>query len=291
MAPLALGTDGGGSIRIPASFCGIVGVKPSFGRVPQWPRSPFASLSHLGPMAWTVADAALLLDAIAGPDILDPSSRFLPDMNEGVRGIADLRGVRVALSLDLGYVNVEEEVACAVRSAAGVLEELGAEVTEADPPFDDPVQTFDALWSVGVAKAVQTFPADVVASMDPGLLALAEAGAGVSGVDYRGLLDRQSALAQEVHAFLSLVDLLVTPTLPIVAFDVGMDVPERVAEPELDDLDAIHLPAQSVGDPAVSVPCGFTSTGLPIGFQLVGGQYTQFRPRGCSGVPGGLPSR
>ena len=90
----------------------------------------------------------------------------------------------MALSLDLGYVNVEEEVSCAVRSAAGVLEELGAEVTEADPPFDDPVQTFDALWSVGVAKAVQTFPADVVASMDPGLLALAEAGAGVSGVDY-----------------------------------------------------------------------------------------------------------
>ena len=164
------------------------------------------------------------VDAIAGPGRSPTRHPVLPDMNEGVREIADLRGVRVALSLDLGYVNVEEEVACAVRSAAGVLEELGAEVTEAGVPFDDPVQTFDALWSVGVAKAVQTFPADVVASMDPGLLALAEAGAGVSGVDSRGLLDRQSALAQEKSTRFSLVDLLVTPTLPIVAFDVGMDI-------------------------------------------------------------------
>jgi aspartyl-tRNA(Asn)/glutamyl-tRNA(Gln) amidotransferase subunit A len=146
---LATGTDGGGSIRIPAGFCGIVGLKPTYGRVPLYPSSPFGTLAHAGPMTRTVDDAALMLDVLSGPDARDwsalppPIGSFRDHLDDGVGGL------RVAFSPALGYVDVDNEVATAVRAAVDVLAGLGARVTEVDPGFADPVRAYHVLWFSG----------------------------------------------------------------------------------------------------------------------------------------------
>ena len=158
MVPLALGTDGGGSIRIPCAFCGLPGLKPTFGRVPAWPASPFGPVSHVGPMARTVADLALLLDVIAAPDARDwqqlpPAARsFGAGLEDGVAGL------RIAFSPELGYAAVDPEIAGLVARAAFAFAELGAHVEMADPGFADPRGTFDVLWSTGAARAIADAP-------------------------------------------------------------------------------------------------------------------------------------
>src|SRR6266852_1159049 len=143
MGPLTIGTDGGGSIRIPCAFTGLFGLKPSFGRVPAWPLSPFGTVAHVGPMTRTVHDAALLLNVISQPDVRD----YLVGLDEGVRGW------RIAYSANLGYADVDPEVAALVEKAAMRFVELGARVEEADPGFKGVEEIFRRHWFTGAATS------------------------------------------------------------------------------------------------------------------------------------------
>ena len=272
MAPLALGTDGGGSIRIPAGFSGVVGHKPTYGLVPLWPISPYGTLAHAGPMTWTVADAALMLDVLSEPDPRDwtqlaPVAPFRHRLDGGVAGL------RVAFSPTLGWVDVDPEVADLVRSAVEVLEELGAHVEEADPGFDDPVEVFEALWNSGAAAATAGASEADLAKMDPGLVEIIEDGRRYSGVDVVQATLRRGALGVRMGQFHQRFDLLVTPTLPIAAFEAGREVPEGWAHRRWMSWTPFSYPFNLTQQPAASVPCGFTSRGLPVGLQLVGPRH------------------
>jgi len=155
MAPLALGTDAGGSIRIPASFCGIVGLKPSFGEVPHWPPSPFGTLAHPGPMSWTVRDCALMMNVLTEPDHRDTQAvprRHIDYLGSLERGV---KGLKIGYSPNLGYIDVDKEVEQAVLQAADIFKELGAEVVRVDPGFSDPLPAFGHLFYGGAANAMR----------------------------------------------------------------------------------------------------------------------------------------
>jgi aspartyl-tRNA(Asn)/glutamyl-tRNA(Gln) amidotransferase subunit A len=273
MVPLALGTDGGGSIRIPCSFCGLPGIKPTYGRVPAWPPSPYGTVAHAGPMARTVTDLALLLDVMAEPDPRDwtalppPGRSFLDGLDDGVRGI------RVAFSPDLGYVKVDPEVAAAVAGAADSLAALGAHVERADPGFSDPRDVYELLWSAGAGKLVADLgdpPAEV---LDPGFAALAATGCSHSLSDYLNAASRRDQLGLRMSCFHDEWDLLVTPTIPIPAFEAGRDVPKGWPARGWPSWTPFTFPFNLTQQPAASVPCGFTGDGLPIGLQIVGPRY------------------
>ena len=271
MVPLALGTDGGGSIRIPCAFCGLPGLKPTFGRVPAWPASPFGPVSHVGPMARSVADLALLLDVIVAPDARDwqqlpPATRsFGAGLEDGVAGL------RIAFSPELGHAAVDAEIAGLVAQAAFAFAGLGAHVELVDPGFADPRETFDVLWSTGAARAVAVLPhAD---GIDPGLAAIAEQGRGHSGLDYLRACGERDQLAIAMSRFHEQWDLLLTPAMPIAAFEAGREVPEGSADPRWPGWTPFTYPFNLTQQPAATVPCGFTAAGLPAGLQIVGPRH------------------
>jgi aspartyl-tRNA(Asn)/glutamyl-tRNA(Gln) amidotransferase subunit A len=275
MVPLAVGTDGGGSIRIPAAFCGIVGLKPTFARVPQWPPSPFGLLAHSGPMARTTADAALLLDVLAEPDprewaALPPLRDRCSDALEG-----GIEGIRIGFSPDLGHAAVEPEVAAAVAEGAAALAELGAQVEQVDPPFDDPRAAFDVLWSAGAAAGVSALAPGLRERLDPGLEALVERAGALSAADVLEADAQRARLGTTMGVFHARWDLLVTPALPIVAFAAGREAPDGRRDPHWPGWTPFTYPFNLTQQPAVSVPCGFTAGGLPIGLQIVGRRHDE----------------
>ena len=275
MAPLAVGTDGGGSIRIPGAFCGIVGLKPTFARVPQWPASPFGLVAHSGPMARTVSDTALLLDVLAEPDPRDwsalpgPPGRYSEAVGES------LDGVRVALSPDLGYAEVSPEVETAVVAAALALGDLGVGVERVVPGFDDPRHAFDVLWAAGASRAVAALGAEQRAELDPGLVALVEWGGELSAAAVIEAEATRAQLGSTMGVFHRDWDVLVTPTTPTVAFDVGRDVPADASDPHWPSWTPFTYPFNITQQPAITVPCGSDSKGLPIGLQIVGPRHRE----------------
>lgn len=273
MAPLALGTDAGGSIRIPAGFCGVVGHKPTFGEVPHWPGSPFGTLAHAGPMTWTVADAALLMNVLTEADPRDPQAapRRGVDYLAAIEG--GLAGVRIAFSPTLGYVDVNREVAAAVAAAVAVLEELGAIVVETDPGFTDPLAAFGHLFYGGAANALRDMGPKKRAQMDAQLVNVAEKASRRTMLDYLDAMNERTRLCERMAQFHQRYDLLVTPVLPITAFGAGREVPEDWHSTRWPSWTPFTYPFNMTGQPALSVPCGFDSQGLPIGLQIVGGRF------------------
>jgi aspartyl-tRNA(Asn)/glutamyl-tRNA(Gln) amidotransferase subunit A len=291
LGPLALGTDGAGSIRIPASFCGIVGLKPTQGRVPVYPPSAFGTLSHVGPMARTVADAALLLDVIGAPDYRDSlaldRSVQIPEL-----AAARVGGLRIAYSPALGYAQVDPEVAAAVQAAVTALESCGARVTIADPGFASPVATLNVLWYAGAAAILDDIPAERRHLVDPGLAEVASEGLGYSALDYVRALRERAALGAAMGAFHESYDLLVTPTEPIVAFAAGTEVPEGSADPHWPSWTPFTYPFNLSHQPAATVPCGFSAAGLPIGVQVVGARHADSLVlSACAAIEAVLPWR
>lgn len=273
MATLALGTDGGGSIRIPAGFCGHVGFKPSYGRVPLWPASPFGTLAHAGPMARTVADTALMLTVIAAPDCRDWTA-LPPDPIDYAAALAGgVHGLRVAYSPDLGYVSVDPEIADAVVKVAATLEHLGAAVDQVDPGFDDPVETFHTLWFAGAADATRGYSPEQRQLLDPGLVEVTAEAAGISLPDYLSAAGQRAELGIMMGRFHERYDLLLTPTLPIPAFAADHEVPESWPHPRWTSWTPFTYPFNLTQQPAISIPCGFTSARLPVGVQLVGARH------------------
>lgn len=283
--PLSLGTDGGGSVRIPASFCGIFALKPTYGRVPLYPASAFGTLAHVGPMTRDAADAAVLLDTISQPDFRDwsqlapPATRFQDSLAAGADGV---RGLRVAYSPSLGFgadggtAGVSPAVADAVRRAVERLEELGARVVEVDPPML-PLATlreaFHTLWFSGAARVTEHFGEEALAGMDPALREIRAEGCQYSALDYLAAVDVRMALGKAMGAFHETYDLLVTPSVPLTAFEAGAEVPLGSGYSRWTDWTPFSYPFNLTQQPAGSVPCGTDPAGLPVGVQLVAARH------------------
>jgi aspartyl-tRNA(Asn)/glutamyl-tRNA(Gln) amidotransferase subunit A len=277
IAPLHVGSDGAGSIRIPSAFTGIFGIKATFGRVPAHPPSPMGLLSNVGPMTRHVRDAAAMLGVLSRPDHRDPYS--LPFENrDWLAGMEDgVRGMRIAYSADLGYAKVDPDIAGTCAKAARRFAELGADVEEADAIFASPREALLTLWAAGAARIRAGFPAGKHAMCDPGLIAVAAAGERISGLEYVGADLARTELARQMAAFHETYDLLLTPMMPVPALPVGQDLNDPASEDNWIDWSPFSYPFNMTRQPAATVPCGLTSGGLPIGLQIVGPLYAEDR--------------
>ena len=271
MGPLAVGTDGGGSIRIPCSFTGLFGIKPSFGRVPAWPLSPFGTVAHVGPMTRSVTDAALMLNVLAQPDARDWHA--LPydarDWRMGLDGgVADLR---IAYSPDLGYAKVDPEVRQLVDDAVKVFIDLGAKVEQKNPGFTDPAPVFTTHWFSGAAFLMKGVKNQKL--VDPGLREVAAQGEKITADQLLDAQMKRGALGVHMNLFHREYDLLLTPTLSIAAFDAGKEVADKMLPERWTDWTPFSFPFNLTQQPAASIPCGLTKAGLPVGLHIVGPRY------------------
>jgi Asp-tRNA(Asn)/Glu-tRNA(Gln) amidotransferase A subunit family amidase len=276
LGPLAIGTDGGGSIRIPASCAGIFGLKPTFGRIPVYPPSAAWSLSHIGPMTRTVRDAALMMNACAGPDARDQAS--LPadgtDYVKALRG--SLKGLRAAWSADLGFAKVvDPEVRAACEKAARRFRELGCRVEAVNPGWPSPKDCWETIFCGGIATRLAPYLPDRRSDIDPGLARIVEGALRWPPTRYVQAWFDRLAWAEHVRRFFERYDLLLTPTIAAPPFEVGLDNIREIAGRPVEDYDWIPFtfPFNMTGHPAASVPCGFTAAGLPVGLQIVGRRF------------------
>ncbi len=274
MGPLSVGTDGAGSVRIPAAFCGNFGLKPSFGRVPAFPLSPMGTVSHLGLHTMSVRDAALMMNVLKRPDARDWFS-LPPDDSDYLSGLdAGVAGLRVAYSPNLGYAkNVHPEVAAAVRAAVGQLALLGARVEEVDPGFEDPLDICTGLWWAGTWMVWNNLTPEQQGLTDPDFAAEAELGSRISALDLQQLHVRRGALGSLMRQFMQRFDLLVTPTVAVPAFDARPAGSEPLTAENMLGWTPFSYPFNLTQQPACTIPCGLTSGGLPIGLQIVGPMF------------------
>ena len=278
LGPVSVGTDGAGSVRIPAAFCGNVGLKPSFGRVPAYPLSPFGTVAHLGPHAMDVRDLALMLNQMSRPDPRDWTSLppqeqdFTLDLDAGVRGW------RVAWSPTLGYArNVHPEIAAACARAVTLLESLGAHVEEVDPGFEDPLEITTGLWFLGSWTLWNTLSPAQQALTDPDFAAQAELGSKLTALNVQTLVARRGALGSLMRQFMQRYDLLVTPAVAIPAFDARPAGTEPMTPEAMLGWTPFTYPFNLTQQPASTQPCGLTQDGLPMGVQLVGPMFEDGR--------------
>lgn len=281
IGPVALGTDGGGSVRIPSAHCGIYGFKPSMGRVPLYPgarderfpgASSWESLGHIGPLTRTVADAALLMSVLAGPDPRDRLSLPAGDVDWSTAHEGEINGLRVAFSPDWGYMAVDPEVREITARAAAVFEkDLGCTVEEAHPGWDDP---FEAFWAVvvgdtdlaGMRALLDTFGAD----MSPHLVDILSRNWTAEELTSARMV--RKAVYNSMWRFMANYDLLITPTLAVPPFPLYSQGPEITENRMVASTRwlGFTFPMNLTGQPAASVPAGFTADGLPVGLQITG---------------------
>lgn len=272
--PLALGTDGGGSIRMPAHFTGVFGLKPSFGRVPAFPLSPFGTVAHIGPMSRTVRDAAMLLEVIARPDERDWYA--LPyQPTDYLAGLGEpLSGKRVAFSPRLGWAKaVDPEIEGLVAAAARRFADLGADVEEIDPPAGDPTEIFRVLWWASAGNLFGDLPQNVLELIDPGLRAVAEGGKRISQKDYLAANLARADYGSQMRQFMTRYEFMLTPSVATPAFAAGQLSPDRDDGKAWLGWTPFSYPFNLTQQPAASVNCGFTKSGLPVGLQIVGRMF------------------
>ncbi|MGK0170061.1 MAG: aspartyl-tRNA(Asn)/glutamyl-tRNA(Gln) amidotransferase subunit A [Gammaproteobacteria bacterium] len=275
IGPLALGTDGGGSIRIPASHCGLYGFKPTFGRVPNYPTSsPFSTVTSAGPIGRCVADVALMTKAIARLDrrdwygLPDPKVDYTEVIDDGVAGL------KVALSLDLGGAEVEPQIDAAVRQAAHALGSLGAKVIDVGPVIEPLRQRFENKWLLGFAHRLRSIPVDRWDELDPRFLILAQRGLSLDLAEYLAGETATIHLGEQLGRLHDEYDVLLTPTMPVVAPLTNLPYASQGNDRWRHGV-PFTLPFNLTGQPAASVPVGITSEGLPIGAQVVAAKYEE----------------
>jgi aspartyl-tRNA(Asn)/glutamyl-tRNA(Gln) amidotransferase subunit A len=273
--PLHQGSDGAGSIRMPAHFCGVFGLKPSFGRIPSYPVSAGDFTSHNGPLTRTVADSALFLAVTAGPHPLDHTTLeadpadYLGRLGEGVRG------KRIAYSPDLGHARVDPEVAALVAAAARRFAALGATVDEVEIPWGPQgPELIRLFWPAHLTRLLGKLP-EWESRMDPGLVACIRSGAKVSIDTYQLARERKHAYIAAIHRWFEDWDLLLTPAVSVAAFPAERIIPAHWPQHDWDWVQwaEFSYPFNMAWNPAASVPCGFTADGLPVGLQIVGRRF------------------
>jgi len=269
ITPFALGTDGGGSIRIPSSLCGLFGIKAHFGRVPVFPVAATPTLAHVGPIARCVRDAALLLTAISGFDARDPASvaAEVPDYLAACERLA--KGLRIAWSHTLGYARPSPEVARIAGEAAHVFEGLGCRVEQVDKVFDDPIDLWMAEFYAGVGTRLKKTLTEQRDIIDPAVADVLDRALDQTIDEYYARVFARYEFREQVRRFFERYDLLLTPTTPVIAFDLGHDVPPELDGANIVSWVAYTYPFNLCGHPAASIPCGFTRSGLPVGLHVV----------------------
>ncbi|MSO94907.1 MAG: amidase [Thermoleophilia bacterium] len=275
IGPFALGTDGGGSIRIPAAYCGIFGFKATFGLVPYAPNSALESLGHTAVLSRSVRDAALLLSAIAGADPRDRLSLNTPKVDWVAAVDGGVRGLRVAWSPNLGYAPVETEVAAIAREAAFALGEAGATVEEVELDFSDPHDLVYAFFAAANAAGHRDDWEQVRNLVDFGRVEMIEEGFRLGAADIGDALIKRARWSEKMVRFLESYDVLLTPTMPSTAFAAGIDGPPSIAG--VPTLRMRWTPftygMNLTGQPAASVPSGLASDGLPVGLHVIGRRH------------------
>ena len=273
--PLHQGGDGAGSIRVPAHVCGVYGLKPTHGRVPCWPMSNNDLATHLGPITRTVADSALMLQAMAGPHPWDYASLEAAPMDYAAALPADMRGKRIAYSPDLGHARVDPDVAVLVDAAVGVFSAMGAVVEHVTPawgPVGPPL--LDFFWPAVFSGRLRFLP-EWRDRLDPGLVAMIESVRDVPMWRFMQMREQRFAYCQQIHEFFTGWDYLLTPTASTAAFPADLLQPPHWPQHPWDGLSwaQFSYPFNWAGNPAASVPCGFTAAGLPVGLQIVGSRF------------------
>lgn len=273
MAPINIGTDGGGSLRIPASFCGIVGFKPSFGRIPNFPNGPNGSLQHIGPLARTLDDLSAVYEGLAGPDERDAYSlpADLPDANAGTE-----KPLRVLFCEDLGFAEaVDPEVVEICRSAAGRLSQLGHEVEAGVPDWPSPMRIWQTLFTAGLARRLGPIAAERPEAFEPELLGYIRAGERLGPFDFYDAGIARTEWWQYVRDTFAHHDVLAMPAVACPPFAVDRRTAGTVAGRKVSFYGWAPFSAafNLTGQPAISLPAGFTKSGLPVGLQLVGRRF------------------
>ena len=271
VTPFALGTDGGGSIRIPASFCGVFGMKAQFGRVPVFPTSATPTLGHVAPMARSVRDAALLLGVISGFDARDPASisESVPDYLAACD--APVEAMRVAWSPTLGYAKPVPEILEITKDAVRAFEDFGCSVELVEEVMDDPVDLWNAEFYAGAGTRLKDALRNSPELLDPAVVEVLQGALRGTVEQYYSKVFARYELREKVRRFFESYDLLLTPTLPVPPFGAGVDVPPELPERSIVSWVYYTYPFNLTGNPAASIPCGFTGDGLPVGLQMVTG--------------------
>jgi aspartyl-tRNA(Asn)/glutamyl-tRNA(Gln) amidotransferase subunit A len=272
IGPLATGGDGGGSIRIPCGFTGVFGLKTTYGLVPNLPGS-LGTMAVAGPIGRSVRDCAVMLRVISEPDARDPFALPYRDVDylDGIEnGVA---GMRIAVSPSLGFPACEPAIADAFASACRVFEELGAIVEEVDLDLSWSREAMDIIWRAGFAESVLSLPPGQLRLVEPALLDTAISAGALSARSLQHAFEDRIRLTRQMQAFHQRYDLLLTPTLPVAAFEAGQLTPDPVRYPKWYDWTPFTWPFNMTRQPAASCPCGLTPAGLPAGLQIVGPVY------------------
>ncbi|MEM1075509.1 MAG: amidase [Pseudomonadota bacterium] len=268
LLPYALATDGGGSIRIPAALCGLFGIKAQFARVPVYPTSATPTLAHVGPLARSVEDAAVVLRVISGFDRRDPFS--VAGSLHGTAEAPDTKPLRIAYAPDLGFAAPQAQVSRLVAAAVSKISEMGHRVTEVAHVMDDPLELWMSEFYAGAGTRLQSTIKEAPELIDPAVLEMLKPALSQDMQDYYTKVFERYALRDRMRRFFEIYDLLISPTLPCTAFGVGLNAPPHWREQDPIGWVSYTYPFNLTGQPAASVPVGFSDQGLPIGMQIVG---------------------
>jgi aspartyl-tRNA(Asn)/glutamyl-tRNA(Gln) amidotransferase subunit A len=273
---VAVGTDGGGSIRIPAAMTGLFGFKAELGRVPVFPVAANPTLAHICPIGRDVRDVALLLAVLSGYDARDPHSAPISVPDYLAACDRDPRTLKIAWSPSFGYAAPDAEVCAIAETAAQTFAELGCVVEEVEAPIGaDPATMWTAEFYAGLAARLAPTLRERRELLDPEVAATIEQALLMDAEAYGRAVQMRYAFRESTRRFFDDYDLLLSPTLPVAGVDVGVSIPPRFEDRNLVTWVSYTYPFNLTGQPAASIPAGFTRGQLPVGLQLVARAYRE----------------